>query len=196
MKKKSKNTQLDLLLEFFRKHPNQNIPLTKIVDWAVKEWNQRTGNIFRDLDRGIRTLHEKGLLIKIKKGVYSYDPQKVKYKKVEDFNQDQKKIILKQDEHKCVMCGKGKAEGVELHIDHIKPKDHGGKAEIKNGQVLCSQHNFLKKNLKQTEIGKKMFTRLYQLAKTENNKTLKDFCYDILKTYEYYDIDGHIDWRE
>lgn len=87
MKKSLKNTQLDLLLEFFKKHPNKNIPHPKIVDWAVKEWKKRTGNVFRDPDRGIRTLHQKGLLIKIKKGVYFYDPQQAKYKK--------RKILIK-----------------------------------------------------------------------------------------------------
>ena len=43
----------------------------------------------------------------------------------------------------------GKKDGVELHIDHIKPKDFGGEATIENGQTLCAQHNFIKKNLKQ-----------------------------------------------
>lgn len=95
-----------------------------------------------------------------------------------------------------MICGKGAAEGIELHIDHIKPKYLGGKAEIDNAQTLCSQHNFLKKNLKQTETGKKMFIHLYQLAKNKKNKKLKNFCYDILKTYETHDINGHIDWKK
>lgn len=46
---------------------------------------------------------------------------------------------------------------MEPHIVHIKYKDMGRLAVIKNGQTLCSQQNFLKKNLKQTETGKKMF---------------------------------------
>ena len=43
------------------------------------------------------------------------------------------------------MCGGGRAEGVEIHADHIKAKEFGGKAEIENGQTLCAQHNFQKK---------------------------------------------------
>lgn len=62
--------------------------------------------------------------------------------------------------------------------------------------MLCSQHNFIKKNLKQTETGKKMFIRLYDLAKKENNKELKEFCAEVLKTYEEYDINGHIEWKK
>ncbi len=72
----------------------------------------------------------------------------------------------------------------------------GGEATIENGQTLCSQHNFIKKNLKQTETGKKMFIRLYDLAKSQNNEELEQFCIDILETYEKYNINGHIIWNK
>ena len=93
------------------------------------------------------------------------------------------------------MCGKGKKEGVELHIDHIKAKDFGGKATIENGQILCAQHNFLKKNFKQTETGKKMFIRLYELAKEQDDKALQKFCVEILEVFEKNNINGHIEWK-
>ena len=70
--------------------------------------------------------------------------------------------------YKYVICGRGKADGVEIQADHIKPKELGGKAEIENGQTLCAQHNFQKKYYKQTETGKKFFIRLYEVAKKEN----------------------------
>jgi 5-methylcytosine-specific restriction endonuclease McrA len=53
---------------------------------------------------------------------------------------------------------------------HIRPKDLGGEVIVENGQTLCSQHNFLKKNLKQTETGKKMHIHLYKLAEKEIKK--------------------------
>ncbi len=114
---------------------------------------------------------------------------------MEDFTATQKEAILKRDGYKCVICGRGKKDGVDLHIDHIKPKDFGGEATIENGQTLCSQHNFIKKNLKQTETGKKMFIRLYELAKGEKNEELKKFCADVLETYEKHNINGHIVWK-
>ena len=134
------------------------------------------------------------MLIKIKKGVYCYNPEKAQSKKIKEFTYKQKQTIFKRDNYKCVICGKGRKEGVELHVDHIKPKSLGGESAVTNGQTLCSQHNFIKKNFKQTETGKKMFIRLYELSKKEKNKVLKDFCLDILKTYKKYDINGHIDW--
>jgi hypothetical protein len=196
MKKNNSNlVQKDLLIEFFKKNPNRDIEHPEVVDWVVPIYKKRTGKVFRDPDRAIRQLAQSGFLIKIEKGVYKYDPNKAFKRELKDFTATQKKAILKRDGYKCVICGRGKKDGVELHVDHIKPKDFGGEATIENGQTLCSQHNFIKKNLKQTETGKKMFIRLYELAKSKGEDELKKFCADILETYEKYNINGHIIWE-
>jgi 5-methylcytosine-specific restriction endonuclease McrA len=189
-------TQKELIIEYFKNNPNRNIKHPEIVDWLVKEYKKRTGKVFRDPDRGIRKLAQEGLLIKVKKGVYKYDPRKREKTQLYDFTTKQKNQILKRDGYKCVQCGMGKKEGVDLHIDHIIPKDFGGKATIENGQTLCSRCNFLKKNLKQTESGKKMFIRMYKLAKKENNKKILEFCKDLLTVYEKYNVNGHIIWKK
>lgn len=41
------------------------------------------------------------------------------------------------------MCGRGSKEGIELQVDHIKPKELGGRAGIENGQALCAQSTAL-----------------------------------------------------
>ena len=91
--------------------------------------------------------------------------------------------------------GKGQRDGIEIQADHIKPKDLGGKATIENGQTLCASHNFQKKNLEQTEIGKKMFIRLYELSRSVEDHETRDFCLDILEVFEKHNIDDHIKWR-
>jgi len=182
--------------EFFKKNPNRDIPHPEIVDWVTEEYKKKTGKVFRDPDRGIRKLHQMGYLIKVKKGVYRYEPKLVKTRVLEDFTPKLKRAILKRDNYRCVICGRGKREGVELHVDHIKPKDLGGKATFDNGQTLCSRCNFLKKNLKQTETGKRLFIRLHELAKKEGEKSLVDFCEEILKVYEKHNINGHIVWKK
>ncbi|MDR0486491.1 MAG: HNH endonuclease [Elusimicrobiota bacterium] len=192
----SEISQEKLIKEFFVKNPNRDIKHPEVVDWLTAEYKKRTGNIFRDPDRGIRKLHQEGFLIKIEKGVYRYNPQNVRYRDLEDFTQKQKEDILKRDGYKCVQCGRGLKEGVELHIDHVKPKDLGGKAVLENGQVLCSRCNFLKKNLKQTESGKKMFIRMYELAKKDKNDEVMKFASAILKCFEDYDVNGHIEWKK
>jgi phosphoribosylformylglycinamidine (FGAM) synthase PurS component len=183
-------------MEFFKKHPRREIKHPEVVDWVVAEYKKRTGKVFRDPDRAIRKLAQEGQLIKIKKGVYKYDPSFVKHRELEDFTPEQKEAIFKRDNYKCVICGRGIADGVEIHADHIKPKDLGGKAEIPNGQTLCAQHNFQKKNYKQTETGKRMFIRLYELAKELDDERLKKFCAEILTVYEKNDINSYIVWKK
>lgn len=196
MKNNNNLVQKDLLVEFFKKNPNRNIKHPEVVDWVVSAYKKRMNKVFRDPDRAIRQLSQSGFLIKIAKGIYKYDPEKAHKRKLEDFTVTQKEAIFKRDGYKCVICGRGEKDGVDLHVDHIKPKDFGGEATIENGQTLCSQHNFIKKNLKQTETGKKMFIRLYELAKSEKNEKLKKFCTDVLETYEKHDINGHIVWKK
>lgn len=193
---KNNQVQKDLIIEFFKKNPNRDIKHPEVVDWVVATYKKRTGKVFRDPDRAIRHLAQSGLLIKIAKGIYKYDPRKAQERKLEDFTVAQKKIILERDGYKCVICGTGRKDGVDLQVDHINPKDLDGEATIENGQTLCSPHNFMKKNLKQTETGKKMFIRLYKLAKSKNNEELIKFCADVLKTYEKHGINGHIVWAK
>jgi len=196
MKNNNDLVQKDLLIEFFKKNPNRDIKHPEVVDWVVSTYKERTGKVFRDPDRAIRQLAQSGFLIKIAKGVYKYDPSKAYKRELEDFTAAQKEEILKRDQYKCVQCGMGKREGVELHTDHIIPKDFGGEATVENGQTLCSRCNFLKKNLKQTESGKKMLIRMYQAAKKQKNKEILDFCTDLLRIYEKYKVNGHIVWKK
>ena len=53
-------SQLSLLKAYFISNPNRDITHSEIVDWATKQWKIRTGKVFRDPDRGIRSLHQKG----------------------------------------------------------------------------------------------------------------------------------------
>ena len=194
---KKQISQLDLIMEFFKANPKRDISHPEVVDWVSVEWQKRTGKVFRDPDRGIRSLHQRGYLQKIAKGVYRYEPEMVHLREdLEDFSPALKKQILERDGYKCVICGFGKKEGVELHIDHIKPKDLGGKATLQNGQTLCARHNFLKKNLKQTETGKKMFLQMLETAKENDDKELIAFLCEVLEVYEKHNINGHIVWKK
>ena len=192
---KKKITQAQLIIEYYMSRPNEDVPHQEAVDWLSDKWEKETGGKFRDVDRGIRKLSQAGFLIKVQKGVYRYDPDPVHHPELWDFTQTQKEEIKKRDNYRCVVCGLGEKEGEELHVDHIKPKDRGGLATIENGQTLCSRHNLLKKNFKQTETGKKMFIRLYELAKAEGDEGLVTFCREILEMFERHQINGHIDWK-
>ena len=190
-----KITQTELVMEYFTMHPNRAIKHPEVVDWLTREYQERIGKTFRDPDRAIRKLAQEGKLVKLRKGLYKYDPNLITNPELEDFTPAQREQIFKRDDYRCVMCGKGQRDGVEVQADHIKPKDLGGKATIDNGQTLCATHNFRKKNLKQTETGKKMFIRLYELSKSESDRETEDFCRHILEVFEEYKVNNHIDWK-
>ncbi len=188
-------TQDDLIREYFINNPNRDIPHPEVVPWLMEEYQKRTGKAFRDPDRGIRKLSQIHFLGKIKKGVYRYEPEAVKEEEWEGFPLRVKEDIFKNDGYKCVICGKGRKDGVELHADHIIPRDKRGKSVLENGQTLCSQHNFIKKNLNQTEVGKKFFLHMLDVAITTRNKELIQFCGDILAVYEKHQMDTHIQYN-
>ncbi len=183
-------------MEFFKKHPKRNIKHPEVVDWAVATYKKRTGKVFRDPDRAVRKLAQEGNLIKMAKGIYKYDPKASKKRVLKDFTEAQKRAIMERDGYRCVICGRGEKDGVELQVDHIKPKDLGGTNSIDNGETLCGQHNYQKKNYKQTESGKKFFIRLYDAAKANNDKEMQSFCAQVLEVYEKNGVNGHIEWKK
>ena len=190
-----KITQTELVMEYFMTHPNRDIGHPEVVDWLTEEYQERTGRAFRDPDRAIRKLAQAGKLVKVRKGVYKYDPDFISNPELEDFTPTQREDIFERDNYRCVMCGKGQRDGVEIQADHIIPKDLGGKATIENGQTLCATHNFRKKNLKQTETGKKMFIHLYELSESVGDHEMRDFCRNILEVFEEHNINDHVKWK-
>ena len=88
-------TQADLVMEYFVKNPNRPIAHPEVVDWLTSEYPNRTGKTFRDPDRAIRKLSQEGKLVKLRKGVYKYDPELVTNPELEDFTAAQKEQIFK-----------------------------------------------------------------------------------------------------
>ncbi len=196
MSKEKKVSQKEFIFDYYRNNPNRDIEHKEIVPIVTKNWETQYGKKLADPDRAIRSLFEEGKLIKVRTGVYKYDPDFVAKPQAKTFSDNLKKIIFERDNYKCVICGQGQEEGLEIHADHIIPRSLGGKNTLENGQTLCSRHNMLKKNLQQTETGKKMFIRLYELAQKEQDEQLENFTKEILEIYEKYDINGHIDWNK
>lgn len=195
-----KVTQKEFIRDYFLKRPNQEVSHSQSKQEIEDSYFELTGSRLEDSDRAIRSLHQEGFLVKIAKGIYKYDPE-LEHKRDDlfEFDSETKKQILERDGYKCVICGMGKENGIELQIDHILARQYGGKATLQNGQTLCAAHNFKKKISGQTETGKKMFIRLLELAESnedENSKDIADFCRDILAVFDKHGINGHIEWKK
>jgi len=81
MKEKTVN---DLIKEYFLARPNEDLNHGPVVDWVTQQWRQTHSTPPRDPWRAIRKLHQEGFLIKVRKGVYRYDPSAVKERELED----------------------------------------------------------------------------------------------------------------
>ncbi len=181
-----------LVLEYFKMHPNESLTHGPVVDWVEEQYVKLTGRKPRDPWREVRHLHEKGKLIMDAKGLYRYDPNYMQEIELFEFSPQIKKQIFIKDNYKCVVCGRGKKDGVEICADHMKPKDLGGTNTVDNGQTLCTEHNLLKKNYSQTEAGKRYFIKTYEKAVAiGDDKTIK-FCREVFDVYDKHGINGHI----
>jgi hypothetical protein len=195
-----KISQIEFVRSYFLQRPMVIISHTQAKADLEAAYLTVMGKRLEDSDRAIRKLHGDGFLEKVAKGQYMYNPETSGKKEFDEFTQTEKNEILKRDGYKCVICGLGRENGLDLHIDHIKPRSLGGQGTVENGQVLCAPHNFLKKNLSQTETGKKGFIRMLELIRTTSGdpdaSQLEDFLLEVLSVYEKHGIDGHIHWSE
>ena len=182
----------ELVLEYFKMHPNEDLSHGPVVDWVEKEYIKSGGTKPRDPWRAIRKLHQEGKLIKVSKGIHRYDPSYVREVKLLDFPPEIKGEIFRRDNYQCVVCGRGRKGGVELCADHIKPKDLGGSNTVDNGQTLCTEHNLQKKNYSQTTAGKRYFIRLYETAVAVGDKRMDRFCKEIFDVYDKKGVNSHI----
>lgn len=187
-----KKSIADLVMEYFRMHPKQDLHHAPVVDWVEEKYLNLYNKKPRDTWRGIRRLYQEGILIKVTKGVYRYDPDLIQIKELPDFPPGVKEAVFRRDGYKCVVCGRGRKDGMEIQADHKIPIDKGGTNTLSNGQTLCSEHNFLKKNYSQTEFGKRFLIKLYKDAVKKKDKSMIKFCTDIFDIYNKYRVNTHI----
>jgi hypothetical protein len=66
--------------------------------------------------------------------------------------------ILKKNDGRCECCGRGKHDGIMLHVDHIKPRKHYPELALaaSNLQVLCNECNHGKGNWDETDWRKSL----------------------------------------
>jgi len=187
--------QAGIAFEYFLERPDQDVQHDDIVPWIIGMYQQRFGKFCRDPDRAIRKLHDMGLLIKVAKGVYRFEPEAISANVLDDFDENMKNEVKARDSWKCVYCGLGESNGVELQVDHITPRSKGGRAELDNAQTLCGAHNYRKNKLGQLELGERMFVRLKknaQSTQSENPESEKviQFCDEVLALYKRYGLDN------
>ncbi|MFN3974388.1 MAG: HNH endonuclease [Dehalococcoidia bacterium] len=185
-------TVRDLILAYFSAHPGQDVRQGDVAVWVQQEYERVHGRPCLDPWREVRRLYQEGVLIKVRKGFYRYEPERATRHELPDFPRQVKEAIFQRDGYRCTVCNRGPKEGIEIVADHIQPIDKGGTNDVENGQTLCSEHNLLKKNYSQTEAGKRFFIRLYRRAVALNDERMIRFCQQIFDLYNSHKINHHI----
>ena len=182
----------EFILEFFMNRPNTEFKPAPVVKW-VTEHRENAGQPAEDVQRAIRELALTGRLVKPRRGIYKYDPDQDQEKELQVFPAAVKQAIYKRDNFRCVVCGQGKEDNVEIAADHKKPRKKGGTNDIENGQTLCTRHNNLKKTYSQTEAGKRFFIELYNTADANDDQPMIAFCETVFDAYDEHYVNGHIE---
>ena len=106
----------------------------------VKEYNDKYMELVASLEKKRECPHKKGTE---ERKLTAQEEQKR-----EDIKRERAKLsaslrydVLKRDNFRCTICGRSAADGVTLHVDHIKPVSKGGKTEIDNLRTLCDYCN-------------------------------------------------------
>ena len=79
----------------------------------------------------------------------TFRENEITHKTSRDVNLRLRFLVMKRDNFKCCNCGRSPAttQGLELHIDHIKPWAKGGETVLENLQTLCSDCNLGKSDI-------------------------------------------------
>ena len=81
-------------MKFFEQHPKQEWKHGPVVDWVTRKYRKEHPTPPRDPWRAIRKLSQQGVLTKVRKGVYKYDPSSVKEVELWDFSPTVKYAIF------------------------------------------------------------------------------------------------------
>ena len=121
-----------LVMEFFMNHPNTEFETSTVDDWVNEEYRKAHGKYPRGTSGDIGTLHRTGRLMRVRPGVYKYDPDLDHEGEFQDFPEAVKQGIFHRDDFKCVICGLGEQHGVKIAADHKIARSKGGTNTVIN----------------------------------------------------------------
>jgi hypothetical protein len=108
------------------------------------------------------------------------------------FTKEQREIILKRDEYRCVWCGMGTSEGVELNIALLNPQN--GFDNVANGVVMCEKHHPDTGLYNHKNLGKDIIADMLSNAEKSDDDKMILFLQKVLAVYEKHNINSQNPW--
>ena len=91
--------------------------------------------------------------------------------------------IFKRDGYRCLWCGKGNADGVTLHADHVLPEAFGGSTMDENLGTLCGTCNTSKGS---EYFGSYLLATLFKLKNLESHFKEEDYGKNFRVSLSFY----------
>ena len=177
-------------LDWFKQFPMRkfsNEEIRNLLPTAYLKSTRNKKNKFQDPCRSARKLVANGRIQKFpttKARYYWYDPKLENLP--EEFDDDEKTAILERDGLRCVVCGRGVADGVKVSVGYAMSTRRGGVLDIKNGRTLCPIHRWTLETAQDSDEGqrnwRKLRSKLPKMGEPRAQKFWKEFL-ELLKKY-------------
>jgi len=187
-KKLSKSSEF--ALEWFKEHPDQQFTNEEIKKLLPEAFFVKTGKKLQDPTRSVRELAELRRIQKYPEGkarFYWYDPKLELLP--EEFDDEERRQILERDGFRCVVCGKGSADGVKVTIGYALSTRRGGKLDIGNGRALCPIHRWTLETAQDSDEAKQNWRKLRTLLPEVGAPRAQTFWNDFVELLKKYGID-------
>jgi hypothetical protein len=184
------NEKESFTLDWFKQ-----FPMTKFSNWEIKEllpkeYLRKTGKKFQDPTRAARALAVQGRVQRFPNSKalhYWYDPNSEVLP--EEFNDEEKRAILERDGLRCVVCGKGVAEGTKVSVGYAMSTRRGGVLDIKNGRTLCPIHRWTLETAQDSDEAQKNWRKLRKSLPEVGEPRAQRFWNEFIELLSKYGID-------
>lgn len=193
-------SQEDFVREWFRAHPDRDIPHLESKPSIEQAWFEETGARIEDVDRAIRRLAESGELLKVRKGVYRRNSDAARSKIVDNFSEFTSQAALERDLFCCTICLEPADHKRDVHVVAVSAFEFGGAPLLSNARTVCSFHKVALELLdRHGDISsvqlKKTMDRILRSHKASSGNGLV-LAEELLGSLERYVGASGLNWRE
>ena len=179
-------SQANYIMAYFMQRPKQALAYDDWTDELASEYKSLTGNTARHFRSIVRRLSGEGKLLKVKNGVYMYDPDFSPAPQLPKFTAAQRRQIKERDEYQCVFCGMGRREGFTLYVGFLFCDKPDRASDISNGVTFCSRHRLSNVGSIKDLISMQL-SQLNELIQREHQHDISGLIKEYVEIYKRYE---------
>jgi len=180
----------DFLFEYLKRHPGRKFTPEQLRHKIEGAYLRQHGVPFNDVNRAARTLARHGRIQREplrRAKFYWYDPELEVA--VEEFDEDEVRLILERDGFACAVCGRGPADGVQVSVGYAVSTRRGGKLDVKNGRTLCATHRWTLETAQDSDEAQRNWRNLRKKLPAIGEPRSLNFWNEFVQLLKKYGID-------